>query len=91
LLRLYWPTLEARNFTALAKNDPNNRQDTENCAAREKHQENDNQWRLPSMIENQLEANWLRVAQGESEQNKENNEPKGPSQKSHGFKKKKGQ
>jgi hypothetical protein len=43
------------------------------------------------MIKNQLEANWLRVAQGESEQNKENNEPKGPSQKGHGFKKKKGQ
>jgi len=40
---------------------------------------------------NEPEAYWLRIAQGKDEQNKENDEPKGPSQKSHGFKKKKGQ
>jgi hypothetical protein len=91
LLRFYGVTLEARNFTALAKNDADHRQNAERCTACEKHQENDNQWRLPDMIENQLEADWLRVAQGESKQDKKNDEPEGPSQKSHGFKNKKGQ
>jgi hypothetical protein len=75
----------------LAKNNADNRQETENCAACKKRQENNKQRPLPNMIKNQPEANWLRVAQGESKQNRENNEPKGPSQKSHGFKKKKGQ
>jgi len=91
LLRFCRLTLEARNFTALAKNYANNRQDAKNCPTREKYQENDNQRCLPNMIENESEVYWLRIAQGKDEQEKENNEPKDPGQKSHGFKKKKGQ
>jgi len=91
LLRFCHLTFEARNITALAKNYANNRQDAEYCPAREKHQENDDQRCLPNMIENEPETYWLRIAQGKDKQNQENDEPKGPSQKIHGFKKKKGQ
>jgi hypothetical protein len=75
--------LEARDFATLTEDHADHRQHAEDGPGGEECQQDNDQRRLPGVIENETQGRRFGVADGEHQQDREDDEPNGPGQGCH--------